>query len=66
MFFSRALGEFNFNYNNSIYGDNLDADFREEQDRVLPPALAGFNVALLVGVIIIIVMWGLLIGGVRA
>ena len=66
MFFSRALGEFNFNYNNSIYGDNLDADFREEQDRVLPPALTGFNVALLVGVIIIIVMWGLLIGGVRA
>ena len=66
MFFSRALGEFNFNYNNSIYGDNLDADFREEQDRVLPPAVAGFNVALLVGVIIIIVMWGLLIGGVRA
>ena len=66
LFFTRALGEFNFTYNNSIYGDVLDADFREERDRTCPPALAGFNAALLVGVAVIIVMWVLMVKGVRA
>ena len=66
LFFMRALGEFNFTYNNSIYGDVLDADFREERDHTCPPALAGFNAALLIGVVVIIVMWVLMIKGVRA
>lgn len=66
MFFSKSLGEFNFTYNNSIYGDVLDADFREEQDRTLPPALSGFNVAFFVGVVLMIIMWVLMLKGIRA
>ncbi|MCR5615933.1 MAG: hypothetical protein K6F45_07175 [Saccharofermentans sp.] len=66
LFFTKTLGEFNFTYNNSIYGDVLDADFREERDRTCPPALSGFNIALAVGVIIMIVMWVLMVKGVRA
>ena len=66
LFFTRALGEFNFTYNNSIYGDVLDADFREERDRTCPPALAGFNVAFAVGMVFIVVMWIMMLNGVRA
>ena len=66
LFFAKALGEFNVTYNNTVYGEVLDADFRDERDRTCPPALSGFNVALLVGVIVMIVMWVLLVKGVRA
>jgi hypothetical protein len=64
-FFLKTLGEFNYTYNNSIYGDNLDADYLSSREHFAPSALKGFNVAALIGVIICAVIWIMLYKGVR-
>ena len=62
-FFRKTLGEFHFAYSADIYGDTK---LPEEQDGGKAAGfLRGFNLTLILGVIVLIVFWAMLFDGQR-
>ena len=62
-FFRKTLGEFHFTYSADIYGDSRDPE--EKDGGKAAGLLSGFNLPLILGVIVCIVFWALLVDGMR-
>ena len=62
-FFRKALGEFHNAYSADVYGDN---EFPDEKDGGKAGGFfKGFNLTLVLGIIVCVVFWVLLFDGVR-
>jgi len=64
-FFMKVLGEFHFTYNNDIYGDNFDEEYRTTREQTAPGLFKGLNLAFFVGFVILLVIWILVFRGNR-
>ncbi len=64
-FFMKVLGEFHFTYNNDIYGDSFDEEYRSKREQTAPGFLKGFNLAFFIGFIILLAVWVLVFRGYR-
>lgn len=64
-FFMKVLGEFHFTYNNDIYGDTFDDEYRIRREDTAPGVFKGLNLAFFVGFVILLVIWVLIFRGRR-
>ena len=62
-FFRKSLGEFHFVYSADIYGDPRDPE--EKDGGKAAGFLRGFNIPLILGIIVCIVFWALIFDGFR-
>ena len=62
-FFRKSLGEFHFAYSADIYGDPREPE--EKDGGKAAGFLRGFNIPLILGIIVCIVLWSLIFDGFR-
>lgn len=62
-FFRKTLGEFHFTYSADIYGDNRQPDVKDGGKA--GGLMKGINVTLVLGLMILVILWMVLLKGVR-